>query len=218
MARLKPYCVGLTGGVASGKSRVAAQLSGCGAGIVDTDLLARELVAPGEPALAEIAAAFGASVLRADGSLDRASLRALVFAEPTARQRLETILHPRIRALAVARVKECPAPYVVLVVPLLAEHFETYRPLLDRVLVVDCPATVQRARLMARDGLSEAEANAMLAAQIDRTQRLAIADDRFDNSANIAIDEAELIVRIAELHARYMAYAQQNIPTDVAIN
>lgn len=210
-------CVGLTGGAGSGKSMVAAQLAARGATVIDTDVLARELVAPGMPALAEIVAAFGA-VLQSDGSLDRARLRAIVFADAALRQRLEQILHPRIRALALARLQQCQGPYAVLVVPLLAEHWAAYRGLIDRVLVVDCPEALQKTRLMARDGMTESAAAAMLAAQATRTERLAIADAVLDNSADLATHADEISRQIDALHANWLQYAQRNISPDIAIS
>lgn len=218
---MSAFCIGLTGGAGSGKSRVAARLAALGAAVIDTDILARELVAPGMPALAEIVAAFGAvfgPVLQPDGHLDRARLRAIVFADATARQRLEAILHPRIRALAAERLQHCQGPYAVLVVPLLVEHWAAYQGLIDRVLVIDCPEALQQARLMARDGMTEPAAAAMLAAQATRPERLALADDVLDNSADIATHADDINRQIDALHATWLRYARRNISKDVAMN
>jgi dephospho-CoA kinase len=179
----KRFVVGLTGGIASGKTAVSDQLAALGADIVDTDLIAREVVAPGSEGLLAVATRFGAGVLTAEGSLDRAALRRHVFADPGARRELEAILHPRIRALSLARVREGSGPYVVLVVPLLVES-GAYG-FVNRVLVVDVPETVQMERLRRRDGSDEASARSMLAAQVDRGTRLAEADDVIRNTGTL---------------------------------
>jgi dephospho-CoA kinase len=171
--------IGLTGGVASGKSSVArafeARHPGC---IVDADLAARAVVEPGSEGLAAVVERFGGAVLGDDGRLDRAALRARVFADGGERKALEALLHPRIRAWMLARADAAATPYVVLDIPLLAEGGgrRTW-PMLDRILVVDVPVAVQRARLMARDGVDAALADRMIAAQATRAQRLALADD-----------------------------------------
>ncbi|TCO80187.1 dephospho-CoA kinase [Plasticicumulans lactativorans] len=202
------WVLGLTGGIASGKSAAADAFARCGATVIDTDLLAREAVAPGAPALAEIAAAFGPDVLAADGGLDRAAMRARVFADPGARARLEGILHPRIRALAAARIAaaaraEAPPPYCVLVVPLLVES--GMQTMVDRILVIDVDTATQLQRTMARDGIGADLARAMLAAQADRDTRLAAADDVIVNDANLATLER----RIDALHAHYLVLARR---------
>ena len=174
--------VGLTGGIASGKTTVANVFSGLGAGVIDTDRLAREVVAPGEPGLAAVREAFGSSVISNSGRLDRRALRKLVFANPEDRRRLEAILHPLIRGRTSEKLDQLDAPYALVVVPLLFETgFET---LVDRVAVVDCPRDVQLERLRARDGIDNAEAEAMLSAQANRDTRLARADDVIDNSGD----------------------------------
>jgi dephospho-CoA kinase len=167
--------IGLTGGIASGKSTVAELFAGHGVPVIDLDQVAREVVAPGEPALAAIVAEFGPEVLDAAGQLDRGSLRARVFREPTARERLEDLLHPRILAAAVREAETAGGPYQVIVAPLLVESGLT--GWVDRVLVVDCPAETQLQRLLARDGGDAALARAILATQASREQRLAAADD-----------------------------------------
>ncbi len=141
--------IGLTGGIASGKSTVAEMLAALGAAVIDTDVIAREVVAPGEAGLTAVTAAFGNELLAPDGTLDRAKLRRLVFADPAKRRRLEAILHPLIRARAVAAAQQASGPYLVFVVPLLIET--DFVALVDRVLVVDCdPATQLRRPVTAR--------------------------------------------------------------------
>ena len=189
--------VGLTGGIASGKTTVANVFSGLGAGVIDTDRLAREVVAPGEPGLAAVREAFGSSVISNSGILDRRALRKLVFANPEDRRRLEAILHPLIRGRTSKKLDQLDAPYALVVVPLLFETgFET---LVDRVAVVDCPRDVQLERLRARDGIDNAEAEAMLSAQANRDTRLARADDVIDNSG----DWERTRERVRDLDAQY---------------
>lgn len=195
--------VGLTGGVASGKSTVSAIFAELGAGVVDTDVIAREVVAPGEPALAAITAEFGDTVLLEDGTLDRARLRRLVFHDASRRKALEAILHPRIRTAALERVAALEAPYALVVVPLLLES--GFAELVDRILVVDCPQAQQLERLKQRDRVGEADARAMLAAQTDRQTRLARADDVIDNSGSLAATRAQ----VERLHARYLEEARR---------
>ncbi len=189
--------VGLTGGIASGKTAVANVFSELGAGVIDTDHLAREVVAPGEPGLGAVREAFGSHVISNSGKLDRRALRTLVFANPEDRRRLEAILHPLIRGRASKQLDQLDAPYALVVVPLLFETgFET---LVDRVAVVDCPRNVQLERLRERDGVDEAEAEAMLSAQANRETRLARADDVIDNSG----DWERTRERVRELNAQY---------------
>ncbi|MDD3529320.1 MAG: dephospho-CoA kinase [Gallionellaceae bacterium] len=201
----RPYCVGLTGGIGSGKSRVASLFAEFGAGVVDTDLIARELTAPGGAAMAAIRAGFGAGVVACDGGLDRAAMRRLVFADAGARRRLEAILHPLIRARAAAAVAAATAPYVLLVVPLLIET-GAYGGLLDRVLVVDCSPARQIERVMRRDGVTAATAQAMLAAQAGRAERLAAADDVIDNEG----EPEHLAAAVAALHRAYLQAARDH--------
>lgn len=197
-----PYVVGLTGGIGSGKSTVADLFVARGAALVDTDAIAHELTGPHGAAMAAIAEAFGSAVVDARGALDRAAMRRQVFADATARQRLEAILHPLIRAESDRRCQAARAPYVILAVPLLVES-GTYRERVQRVLVVDCPEAVQVARVMARNGLGEAEVQAILAAQASRQQRLAVADDVVDNGG----DAAALVPQVERLHRQYLAAA-----------
>jgi dephospho-CoA kinase len=193
--------VGLTGGIASGKSTVASLFGELGAGVIDTDEIARQLVLPGSHALDQIVERFGDQILAPDGALDRRRLRAIVFASPASRSELETILHPPIRAEALARAAASTAPYVLLVVPLL---FETgFDRLVDRKLVVDCTESQQIARLTGRDGVGASEARAMLAAQMTREGRKAGADDIIDNSGSLEATRDQ----VARLHERYLQLA-----------
>jgi dephospho-CoA kinase len=174
--------IGLTGGVASGKSTVARLFASHGVPVIDLDQVAREVVEPGEPGLAAIVAAFGEVILDAGGRLDRASLRARVFQDAVARKRLEALLHPPILEAAVRHAADAGGPYQVIVAPLLVEF--GLAGWVDRVLVVDCPAELQLARLLARDGHDEALARAILATQASREQRLAAADDVITNDGS----------------------------------
>lgn len=193
--------IGLTGGIGSGKTAVSDRFARLDAPIIDTDLLARELVEPGQPALAGIVAEFGPDCLDSDGRLQRSRLRGRVFADPTGRRRLEAILHPRIHALARERIARLTAPYGLLVIPLLAETGMT--DLVDRVLVVDAPEAEQIRRVMARDGIDAIQARCILAAQANRSQRLALADDVLENTGDLD----ELDRQVAALHQYYSTLA-----------
>ncbi len=193
--------IGLTGGVASGKSSVArafeARHPGC---VVDADIAARAVVEPGTEGLAAVVAHFGPDVLDAHGRLDRAALRARVFSDAGQRKALEALLHPRIRAWMAAGAAAATTPYVIMDIPLLAEGGgRAAWPMLDRALVVDLPVAVQRARLLARDGVDEALAERMIAAQATRAQRLALADDVIVNLGALA----DLGRAVGRLDARY---------------
>ena len=170
-----PLRVALTGGIASGKSTVADLFAARGVPVIDTDVIAREVVEPGTPALAAVVEAFGPEVLGADGRLDRRRMRERIFGDAAARRRLEGILHPAIRAEMARRSLAAGGPYQVLVIPLLAEGGR--RDHVDRVLLVDVPEELQVERLMLRDGVSREQAAASLGAQAGRAARLAIADD-----------------------------------------
>ncbi|MDH5833030.1 dephospho-CoA kinase [Luteimonas kalidii] len=261
------YVVGLTGGVASGKSEVTRRFEALGITVADADLAARDAVAIGSEGLAEVVAAFGSEALAADGSLDRPAMRRRVFADDAARLRLEAIVHPRVRALLQATCAAAPGPYAVAAIPLLAEvlpaapmaaipspaaatqpppatmamsgpapahsfgagagavadapaavrdggaHAVTGTgrdayPWLRRVLVIDVPVAVQRARLLARDGIDAALAERMIAAQASRVQRLAIADDVLVNDGPLDALDAH----VAALDARYRALAAAAAP------
>ena len=195
------YRIGLTGGIASGKSTVANLFAALGITIVDTDLLAREVVAPGSALLPRIAGHFGAQVLQKDGSLDRAALRSRVFANPAERQWLERLTHPAIRELTDKRCESATSDYVIVAIPLLVETAGAER--FDRVLVVDCSPEIQLARLQARDGTTRAEAQRMLAAQATREQRLAVADDVITNDGDLAA----LREQVEKRHRQYLKLA-----------
>lgn len=194
--------IGLTGGIGSGKSTVADALAARGAGVIDTDVIARELTEPGQPALAEIAATFGADLIGPDGRLDRDALRTQVFSDPKSRTRLEGILHPRIKDRMLERLAALDAPYAVLVIPLL---FETNQhTLVDRVLVVDIPEGAQRERVRRRSGLTLSEIGRIVASQISRAERLARADDILDNSGNLPA----LLAQAERIHCKYIDLAE----------
>jgi dephospho-CoA kinase len=196
-----PLRIGLTGGIASGKSAVAAAFTRRGVTVVDSDQVAREVVAPGTPALAAITAEFGPDVLTPEGTLDRRRLREIVFADTDRRRWLERLLHPAIRARAAAQAAAVSAPYVILAIPLLVETGQVGN--VDRVLVVDCAPEVQRSRLLARDGETPERAAAILAAQASRAERLAAAHDLIENEGSLEdLDRA-----VGALHARYLALA-----------
>lgn len=196
------YTVGLTGGIASGKSEAARDFADCGAAVIDTDALAREVLRPGSDGLAAVAAEFGRDFLRPDGSLDRAKMRRLVFSDPGARRRLEEISHPRIRALLHERLRALSGPpYAIVEIPLLVESGLARE--LDRILVIDAPEALQMERLMRRDGESEPQATEALQAQGPRRARLALADDVIVNDGGRdALREA-----VRGLHERYARMA-----------
>jgi dephospho-CoA kinase len=194
--------VGLTGGIGSGKSTVAALFEQRGAAIVDADALAHELTASGGAAIDAIRAAFGAAAIRADGAMDRTWMRQLAFTEPDARHRLERILHPRIRALLDARLAAAHSQVALSVIPLLVESGD-WRGRFDRVLVVDCPEQTQIARVMTRSGLARDDVLAIMRRQASRQQRLAAADDVIYNDG--APDELD--AHVARLDAAYRALA-----------
>lgn len=196
-----PLRIGLTGGIASGKSTVADMFADLGVPVIDTDRIAREVVGPGQPALAEICEAFGVGVIAADGTLDRPAMREIVFGDDDARRRLEAIVHPRIRQQTLQQADAAGGAYQVIVVPLLIGS--SLRTFVDRVLVVDCDENTQVARLLARDGESEERARRILAAQSTRDERLAIADDVISNEGNL--DETR--DQVEALHRSYLREA-----------
>jgi dephospho-CoA kinase len=183
LKRRRPYVVAVTGGVASGKSTVTDHLASLGVPVIDADFVARELVEPGTPALAEIEQAFGRSVIRADGTLDRRAMRARVFDDVAQRRRLESILHPRVEQRMRELVESVDAPWVVLAIPLLTEVGRY--DFIDHVVVVDAPVEAQLERLMKRDGVTPEIARAMVAAQASRAERLAIADTVVTNDGSL---------------------------------
>ncbi len=198
--------VGLTGGIGSGKTAVSDRFAHYGVPVIDTDLIARKLVEPGQPALAEIAAEFGPECLDNEGRLNRAHLRQRVFADEASRRRLEAILHPRIHVVARERIAALTTPYCLLVIPLLAETGMT--DLVDRVLVVDVSEAEQIRRVMARDRIDETQAQRILVAQASRSQRLALADEVVENSG----DFASLEQQIADLHQHYLQIVADHPP------
>lgn len=195
------FRVGLTGGVASGKSTVADLFEKLGATVIDTDRIARAIVAPGRPALAALVNALGTGILGTGGVLDRAALRRRIFTNPAARRTVEGILHPAILAELERQSQAAGGPYQLLVIPLLVEGGR--ESLVDRVLVVDCPPELQLQRLMKRDGETRETAQAMLAAQATREARLAAADDVIGNDR----EPGALAARVAELDRRYRELA-----------
>ncbi|HTF15466.1 MAG TPA: dephospho-CoA kinase [Burkholderiales bacterium] len=202
---MKPYTVGLTGGIGSGKSAVAGLFAGRGIAVIDTDEIAHELTRPGGEAIEAIRAAFGAGLIGADGALDRDGMRKLVFGSTAARKKLEGILHPLIRGESARRRAHARGPYAILVVPLLVEG-GVDRSRYARVLVVDCTEAQQVERAIRRSGLSEAEVRAILAAQATREQRLAEADDVIDNSGTPEALERQ----VSNLNEKYLTLAAQS--------
>ncbi len=198
--------VALTGGIGSGKTTVSQRLGDLGAAIIDTDLIAHQVTAPGGAAMPAIAEAFGPEAVAADGSLDRAAMRRRVFADAAARQLLEAILHPLIRARMTEELNRVKAPYAVLAIPLL---FETgWTDAADRILVVDLPEPLQIARVMARSGLDEDEVRRILANQASRETRRKGADDLIDNSGTLE----NLMAQADDLHGRYLRLTQSPTP------
>jgi dephospho-CoA kinase len=195
------FRVALTGGIASGKSTVADMFGDLGAVLIDTDIIAREVVLPGTPGLQDIVDTFGAEMLDADGMLDRPAMRRLVFADDAKRRQLEAILHPKIRQEAERQMQTRGGPYQIVIVPLLVES--PLKNLVDRIVVVDCSEAIQLERLLARDIGTKDQARRMLAAQASRQERLALADDVIANDTDIA----ETRIQVAALHARYLALA-----------
>jgi dephospho-CoA kinase len=196
------FVVGLTGGIGSGKSAAADEFGRLGATVVDTDVIAHELTASGGAAIPEVERIFGTGVIGETGAMDRKKMRERVFADPVAKQALESLLHPMIREESRRRIAAARGPYVVHVVPLLIESRD-YRKRVDRILVVDCPEDLQVERVRARSGLSEAEVRAIVASQATRTERLAAADDVIDNHGTIDA----LRKQVAAFHHKYLQYS-----------
>jgi dephospho-CoA kinase len=197
------FVVGLTGGIGSGKSAAADEFARLGASVVDTDVIAHELTAPGGPALAEVARIFGKDFIR-EGKMDRQRMRERVFSDPAAKQALEGLLHPMIREESKRRIAAAAGPYVIHVVPLLVES-TGYRSRVDRVLVVDAAEETQVARVRSRSQLSEEQVRAIIRAQAPREARLAAADDVIDNDG----PRDALRKQVAELHQKYLQFAGQ---------
>ncbi|POR46564.1 dephospho-CoA kinase [Paraburkholderia eburnea] len=196
--------VGLTGGIGSGKSTVADLFAARGVPLVDTDVIAHRVTAPHGMAMPQIAAQFGPEFVAADGSMDRARMRALVFGDEAARKRLEAITHPLIRAETEREAREANGPYVILVVPLLVES-GAWKTRVNRVLTVDCSVETQIARVMSRNGFTREQVLAIIARQATREARLAAADDVIVND-DVALDALAQDVEI--LHQRYLALAR----------
>lgn len=196
------FAVGLTGGIGCGKSTVADLFAAHGASLVDTDVIAHQLTAPGGAAMPALLREFGADVATPDGAMDRTRMRDLVFADPGARTRLEAILHPMIRLETANAALAATGPYVIFVVPLLIES-GNWRARVQRVLAIDCQESTQIARVMARNGLPESQVKSIMAAQVSRQQRIAAADDVIDNDGDLAA----LTPQVARLHAFYLAQA-----------
>lgn len=195
--------VGLTGGIGSGKSAAAEEFARLDATVVDTDAIAHDLTGPGGAAIPEIKRLFGRAFVDPSGAMDRKRMRGLVFSDAEEKARLESLLHPMIRAESERRIAAATGPYVVLVVPLLIESPD-YRARLGRVLVVDCPEALQITRVRQRSGLPEGEVRRIIASQIQRERRLAAADDVIDNSGTVAA----LQQRVRGLHESYLRLAR----------
>ncbi|HEY6239437.1 MAG TPA: dephospho-CoA kinase [Burkholderiales bacterium] len=199
---MKPFTVGLTGGIGSGKSEVAGFFARLGVAVIDTDEIAHELTRPGGAAIDPIRAAFGPRFIGADGSLERAGMRKLVFGDAQVKKKLEAILHPLIRKESTRRCDDAASAYALLVVPLLVEGGAD-RSRYARVLVVDCTEDQQVERVMRRSGLPEKEVRDIIAAQATREQRLSEADDVIDNSGPPEALERQ----VSGLHEKYLALA-----------
>ncbi|GAA0354260.1 dephospho-CoA kinase [Bowmanella denitrificans] len=199
MTRQRPMIIGLTGGIGSGKSKVSDLFAAKGIEIIDADILAREVVEPGAPALAKIAQHFGKDMLQADGQLNRKALRERIFSHPQDKTWLNELLHPLIRQLMQERTAAARSPYCILAIPLLVEN--QLQSLVDRILVVDVEESVQRTRVISRDNVSADQVDAILASQASRSQRLAAADDIIDNNGTIN----NLIEQVDKLHAYYLS-------------
>ena len=201
------YVVAITGGIGSGKTTVANQFAALGIEVVDADLIAREVVEPGTPALAAIASHFGPGILDEQGRLDRRALRERIFSDPAAKSWLNALLHPIIRSEMLHQCAAANSPYCLLVVPLLVENRLT--ELADRVLVIDVDEATQIERTCHRDGVSREQAQAILASQASRSERLAMADDVLDNQSGTT---ETIRARILALHETYLAFASQQAP------
>ncbi len=199
----RPLRIGLTGGIASGKSTVTQRFAELGVPVIDADVVSRSVVEPGKPGLGQVVQRFGAGVLDADGRLDRRALRGLIFKDSSLRQALDAILHPLIRAEMEREAAQAKGPYVIMAIPLLAEGGNAGKRV-DRVLVVDADETLQIQRLQARDGSSLEQARAILASQSSRAARLSVADDVLLNAGSFA----ELRQAVDRLHEQYLQLAQ----------
>ena len=199
-----PYTIALTGGIASGKTLISNEFARLGVPVIDMDVIARNLVEPGQPALKEIEDVFGPNIIDASGRLNRQELRSLIFSDPQKRLILESILHPKIRSEAGEAVAKADFDYCILVIPLLTER--AAYPNVDRILVVDVEIETQIGRLMARDNSSRKQAEQMIAAQASREQRLDIADDVLENSGS----PQQAHRTVAQLHVKYLQLAHNH--------
>ena len=190
--------VALTGGIGSGKTQVSDYFASLGVPVIDTDIISRQLVEPGQPALEKITESFGHQLLFASGQLDRAALREIIFNDATARKKLEDILHPAIREKVQHQLQALSFPYVIIVIPLYVETGQFLKT--DRILVVDCPQEIQKKRVLARDNVSMEQLGKILEAQVTREQRLAVADDIIVNDADIET----LQHKVMQLHEKYL--------------
>ena len=197
----RPLVIGLTGGIGSGKSTVAGIFKQFGIPVIDADVIAHAMVAPGQPAFQEIIEVFGPGSLDASGAIDRNRLRKLVFSDPAQRQRLEAILHPKIRREIISLTRNVQTPYCIVVIPLLLETDQ--RDLVDRILVVDTELDNQIARVTMRNGLPRHEINAIIAAQAKRDSRLAAADEVINNDGSLD----ELAIQVRAQHKKYLKIA-----------
>ena len=202
---MRPLRIGLTGGIASGKSTVTQRFAEFGVPVIDADVASRSVVEPGTPGLAQVVQQFGEGVLDANMQLDRGALRNLIFKDSSLRQALDAILHPLIRAEMEREAAQATAPYVVMAIPLLVEGGSAGKRV-DRVLVVDADETLQIQRLRARDGSSEEQARAILSSQATRAARLSYADDVLLNAGSVA----ELRQAVDRLHEQYLQQAQSS--------
>jgi dephospho-CoA kinase len=202
----RPFRVGLTGGIASGKSTAAKFFGALGVPIIDTDQLARDVVEPGQPPLERLVERFGTSILTADGHLDRPALRTIVFSDPKARADLEALTHPAIGAAVEAQSAAAGGIYQILVIPLLVE--KSLGSQLDRVLVIDCDEELQIRRVQARDGATVEQARAILNAQVSRPTRLKAAHDVLKNDSDLSAVRDQ----VGALHSRYLEMARQAKP------
>ena len=200
---MSPWVIGLTGGIGSGKTTVAECFKARGIAVIDVDTIAHQITAAGGEAIPLIVQSFGAQVIAADGSLDRQKMRDIVFEDPQQRQRLEAMLHPMIRAISDRQVATASSAYVVLAIPLLIESGNP-RERVNRIVVVDCPESLQIERVMKRSGLSESRVRSMMQAQASRAQRLAVADAVIVNDAGLEAVDAQ----VEALHLRFMSEAQ----------
>jgi dephospho-CoA kinase len=202
----RPYVVGLTGGIGSGKSTVTRLLIGFGIEVIDADDVAREVVTPGSPALNALVERFGTKILAADGTLKRERLRGLIFSDAAAKRWVEDLLHPLIRARILERIAKSTSPWLLLSVPLLLENKDAYE-FVDRILVVDVPESVQLSRTMLRDNATKEDVTRIMQSQLPRGKRLAAADDILENTSDTLQLQEQLlrfVKRYEELaHARH---------------